>query len=72
MDWEQAIATVHIVAAVTALLAGAVVLLRAKGTRTHRRTGTVYVLAVVLVDVAALSLHRENTFGVSMCWQSSA
>ena len=64
MDWEQAIATVHIVAAVTALLAGAVVLLRAKGTRTHRRTGTVYVLALVLVNVAALSLHREDAFGV--------
>ena len=26
--------------------------------------GTVYVLALVLVNVAALSLHRENTFGV--------
>ena len=64
MDWEQAIATVHIVAAVTALLAGAVVLLRAKGTRTHRRTGTVYVLALILVNVAALSLHREDAFGV--------
>jgi hypothetical protein len=26
--------------------------------------GTVYVLALVLVNVAALSLHRESTFGV--------
>jgi hypothetical protein len=26
--------------------------------------GTVYVLALVLVNLAALSLHRENTFGV--------
>ena len=26
--------------------------------------GTVYVLALVLVNVAALSLHRENAFGV--------
>jgi hypothetical protein len=26
--------------------------------------GTVYALALVLVNVAALSLHRENTFGV--------
>ena len=64
MDWEQAIATGHIVAAVSALLAGAAVLLRPKGTRTHRRIGTVYVLALVLVNVAALSLHRENAFGV--------
>jgi hypothetical protein len=35
-----------------------------KGTRTHRVIGTLYGLALVLVNVAALSLHRENTFGV--------
>jgi uncharacterized membrane protein len=64
VDWEQAIATGHIVAAVSALLAGAAVLLWPKGTRTHRRIGTVYALALVLVNVAALSLHREATFGV--------
>ncbi len=64
MDWEQAFATGHTVAAVSALLVGAAVLLSPKGTRTHRRFGTVYVLALVLVNVAALSLHREATFGV--------
>lgn len=64
MDLEQAIATTHIVAAMSALVAGAAVLLRPKGTRTHRRIGTVYVIALVLVNVAALSLHREDTFGV--------
>ena len=64
VDWEQAIATGHIVAAVSALLAGAAVLMRPKGTHTHRGVGTVYVFAFVLVNVAALSLHRENTFGV--------
>ena len=37
---------------------------RPKGTHTHRAIGTAYVLALVLVNVAALSLHRENTFGV--------
>jgi uncharacterized membrane protein len=61
---EQAIATTHIGAAVSALLAGAAVLLRPKGTRTHRRIGTLFVLALVLVNVAALSLHRESAFGV--------
>jgi len=64
VDWEQVIAIGHVVGAVSALLAGAAVLLRPKGTRNHRRIGTVYVLALVLVNVAALSLHRENTFGV--------
>ena len=61
---EQALATGHVLAAVTALLVGAAVLLSSKGTHSHRVTGTVYVLALVLVDVAALSLHREDTFGV--------
>ena len=35
-----------------------------KGTHTHRAIGSVYAFALVVVDVAALSLHRENTFGV--------
>jgi uncharacterized membrane protein len=64
VDWEQAFATGHIVAAVSALLGGAAVLQSPKGTRTHRTFGTVYVLALVLVNSAALSLHREATFGL--------
>ena len=64
LDWEQALATGHVLAAVSALLVGAAVLLVPKGTHTHRVIGTVYVLALVLVNVAALSLHRESTFGV--------
>ena len=57
-------ATGHVVAAVCALFVGAAVLLMPKGTHTHRVIGSVYVLALVLVNVAALSLHRESTFGV--------
>ena len=64
VDWEQAWATGHVVAALSALLAGAAVLLLPKGTHTHRATGTTYVLALVLLNVAALSLHRQSTFGV--------
>ena len=64
VDWEQAFATGHLVAAVSALLAGVAVLLSPKGTPTHRAIGTVYVLALVLVNAAALSLHRESVFGV--------
>ena len=64
VDWEQAVATGHVGAAFSALVAGAAVLLSPKGTQTHRVTGTVYVLALVLVNVAALSLHRESAFGV--------
>jgi uncharacterized membrane protein len=64
VSWEQAFATGHLVAAVSALLVGSVVLLLPKGTPTHRAVATVYVIALVLVDVAALLLHRENAFGV--------
>ena len=63
-DLEQSLATGHVLAAVSALGAGVAVLLSSKGTRTHRVIGTVYILALVLVNVAALSLHRESTFGV--------
>ena len=64
VDWEQALATGHLVAAVSALLLGAVVLALPKGTPAHRKIASGYVVALVLVDVAALSLHREDAFGV--------
>jgi uncharacterized membrane protein len=64
LDWARAFATAHVLAAFSALLVGAVVLVTPKGTQTHRVSGAVYVVALVLVNVAALSLHRENTFGV--------
>ena len=64
VDVEQALATGHVVAALSALGTGAAVLLTPKGTHTHRVIGTAYVIALVLVNVAALSLHRESTFGV--------
>ncbi|MGH8939172.1 MAG: DUF2306 domain-containing protein [Actinomycetes bacterium] len=64
MDWEQVSAAAHVLAALSALAAGAVVLTLPKGRHAHRTTGTVYVLALVLGNVAALSLHREDAFGV--------
>jgi uncharacterized membrane protein len=64
VDWEQAVATAHVVAALSALVAGVAVLSLPKGTHTHRAIGSAYVLALVLVNVAALALHRENAFGV--------
>jgi uncharacterized membrane protein len=57
LDWEQARATGHFLVAVAALLVGAAVLLLPKGTHAHRVVGAVYVVALVLVNVAALSLH---------------
>ena len=64
MDWEQGVAIAHLGAALAALVAGLAVLLVPKGTPTHRAVGSAYVVALVLVNVAALSLHREAAFGV--------
>jgi uncharacterized membrane protein len=64
VDWEQGVAMAHLGAALTALLAGLGVLLTPKGTPTHRAVGTAYVVALALVNAAALSLHREAAFGV--------
>ncbi len=64
LNWEQAFATGHVLAAFSALLVGAVAIVLPKGTQTHRMIGAAYVVALVVVNVAALSLHRENTFGV--------
>lgn len=61
---DQVLAATHVLAALSALAAGATVLLLRKGTQQHRAIGTVYVVALVVVNVAALSLHRESTFGV--------
>ena len=62
MDVEQSLATGHVAAASSALLLGCCAV--AQRHTHHRMIGTFYGLALVLVNVAALSLHRENTFGV--------
>jgi uncharacterized membrane protein len=64
LDVEQALATGHVLAAFSALLVGAAVLLTPKGTHSHRLIGTIYAFALVVVNSAALSLHREDAFGV--------
>lgn len=63
MDGEGLAALGHVAAAVTALVLGAVVVLRPKGVGAHRGLGIAYAIALVVVDVAALSVHREATFG---------
>jgi uncharacterized membrane protein len=64
MTWQDAAAWAHILAATSGLLLGAVVLVRRKGTASHRRIGAGYAVALLLVNVAALFVHRNATFGV--------
>lgn len=49
---------IHLVASCLALVAGAVVLLRRKGTRFHRRLGYAYVGSMVALNVTALMIYR--------------
>ncbi len=64
VDWDDVAATCHVVAATSALLIGAVVVFRRKGTQSHRLVGGAYVVTLVLVDITALLVHHEATFGV--------
>jgi uncharacterized membrane protein len=57
VDLERVLATAHVLAAFSAVGGGAAVLLMRKGTNTHRVIGAVYVLALLLLNVAALSLR---------------
>jgi len=64
MDAQDAWAATHVAAALVALATGLLVLLAPKGTRAPRARGTVYALALLGVNVAALALYRDGTFGV--------
>lgn len=48
----------HTIAAVTALVAGAAVLMTRKGTRRHRQLGWAYVVSMLLLNVTALMIYR--------------
>jgi uncharacterized membrane protein len=64
VTWTDTAALTHVAAATSGLVLGAVVLIRGKGTPSHRVIGGVYAGVLLLVNVAALSVHRDATFGV--------
>jgi uncharacterized membrane protein len=53
---------VHLVAALAALAAGFVVLLRPKGTPVHKRRGRAYAVSLLLTNVTALGIYRRGIF----------
>lgn len=59
----EALALAHLSAAIVAIVIGIWVFASPKGTTRHRVLGGIYVGLLVLLDVAALSLHREAVFG---------
>lgn len=52
--------TIHIVLAIASLVLGAVVLLQKKGGKRHRRLGYLYSVALLLVNLSALSVYEES------------
>lgn len=54
MDW---LGLIHFATALLAMLAGAVVVGRPKGTRLHRRIGRVYVASMLALNISALSIY---------------
>jgi uncharacterized membrane protein len=64
MDWEQARAAAHVGAALGALVVGAAVFAVPKGTTLHRFMGAGYAALLLAVNLAALSLRREDAFSV--------
>lgn len=55
---------VHLLFAIAALASGLFIVLRRKGTRTHRRVGRVYALSMIGLNVTALMIYRlTGTFG---------
>ena len=49
---------VHTAVAVVALVAGAAVLARRKGTRAHRRLGWLYLASMLALNLSALAIYR--------------
>lgn len=52
--------TLHLVFAIAALAAGAIVVFRPKGDPRHRAAGYCYVASLLLVNVSALSVYEDS------------
>lgn len=52
--------TIHLTLAIASLVLGAVVFLQRKGGRNHRKLGRLYALALLLVNLSALSVYEDS------------
>ena len=53
---------VHLAACLAALALGALVLMRPKGTATHKRRGRLFIAAIALASLTALGIYRVGRF----------
>ena len=59
---DNPLGTAHVVAAIIALASGAVVLVRRKGTVSHRRIGWTYAASMLILNITALMIYRLTRF----------
>lgn len=52
--------TIHVVLAISAIAVGATIFLSKKGGRSHRTLGYLYSVALLLVNISALSVYRDS------------
>ena len=58
------LSNLHIGSAVLAMIVGTAVVMRRKGTRTHRLIGYAYIAAMLVLNVSALAIYRRTgSFG---------
>ena len=70
-DWRLLLASppaiqVHVVAALTALAIGIVLLIGVKGNRLHRTLGWTWVLAMATTAISSFFIHQINPGGLSL------
>ncbi|MCB0279162.1 MAG: DUF2306 domain-containing protein [Calditrichaeota bacterium] len=66
-NWvHSTIGGIHFVSSVIGLCTGAYILLTKKGTRIHKKTGYVFVVSLVLVNLSALFIYDFNDGSISV------
>jgi uncharacterized membrane protein len=53
---------IHTVASLIALVTGAIVIVRQKGTAAHKLNGRIYVLATIVICLTSFAIYRLNKF----------
>ncbi|MEQ9297909.1 MAG: DUF2306 domain-containing protein [Cyclobacteriaceae bacterium] len=66
-NWiNSTIGGVHVVSSFIGLLTGAYILLAKKGTNVHKKTGYVFAVALLLVNISALFIYDFNDGSISV------
>ena len=57
---------IHVISSVIGLITGALILLTKKGTRIHKKTGYVFAVSLLLVNISALFIYDFNDGRISV------